>query len=206
MSTTPEAVSRYQYLLRTANPSQIEQAHEQAFAAMTPTERAEVLRALSTTAEVPTDASASSLARSATRLEVQQPGALQRVLGNQASLGTTLLASLAAGFVGSAAWSSVTGGDGVGGRPGLLARLLGLGSSGGLSGFGRSNGWFGDRGGSPGFFGGDAAGGRHNFFSGPGGPGGRRGPGGGGPGGGGPGGGGPGGGGPGGGGPGGGGY
>lgn len=185
MSTTTDAVSRYQYLLRTADPSQIEQAHEQAFAAMTPAERSEVLCALSTTDEVPPDASATSLARSATRLEVQQPGAVQRVLGSQSSLGTTLVASLAAGFVGSAAWSTVTGGDGLGGRPGLLARLFGLG--------GRTNSFVGQGGG--GLFGSTGSG----FFGGAdgegflGGMGGRRGPGSGGPGGGGPGGGGPGG-------------
>jgi len=189
MSTTAtDAVSRYQYLLRTAEPSQIEQAHEQAFAAMAPAERAEVLRTLSQTAEVPADASSASLARSATRLEVQQPGALQRVLSNQASLGTTLLASLAAGFVGSAAWSSVTGGDGVGGRPGLLARLFGLG-------FGNRGGGFFNQGG-PGVWGGPSGPRLFNGWGaqrGPGGPGcGPGGPGGGsgGPGGGGPGGGG----------------
>ena len=40
---TDQAVKRYQYLLRTAEPDQIEQAHEHAFASMTPEERQQVL-------------------------------------------------------------------------------------------------------------------------------------------------------------------
>lgn len=156
--TTTDAVSRYQYLLRTADPDQIERAHEQAFAQLSASERQQVLRTLAATAETPDDASPAALARSATRLEVQQPGTIQRLLGGNASLGTTVLASLAAGFVGSAVWSMMTGGDGFGGRPGLLARLFGRGIYGG--------GGFGD-----GF-----GGGRRGFgFGGPGGPGGPRG-------------------------------
>jgi hypothetical protein len=113
-----DAVTRYQYLLSTADPSRIEQAHEQAIAQMSAHEREQVLQALSRTSEVPADASASNLARSATRLEMQRPGALQKLFGKGNGLGTTVLASLAAGFVGSTVWSMITGGAGVGGRPG----------------------------------------------------------------------------------------
>lgn len=206
------AVERYQYLLRTASPDQIEQAHTQAFAAMTPAERQEVLAALSRTSEAPADASAASLARSATRLEVARPGSVQQALGALGSggsggLGTTVLASLAAGFVGSAVFGTLTGGDGIGGRPGLLGRVLGGGGGllGGLfgnrgygnggyggggygfggdrgpgGGFGGPGGGHGDRGGFG--FGGPGGGpGGGGFGGGPGGPGG--GPGGGGPGG-----------------------
>ncbi|GAA1375998.1 hypothetical protein [Luteococcus sanguinis] len=203
---TGDAVARYQYLLRTASPDQIEQAHQQAFAAMTPAERQEVLQALSKTSEAPADASASSLARSATRLEVAQPGSLQNVLGSAqsaigSSTGKTLLTSVAGGFIGSGIFSVLTGGDGLGGRPGFLSRILG----GGLFGnrnhnqFGnQGGGLFGSSGGN--FFGGNNRGGGSDFFGGGGGPGGGGGffgggpggrPGGGGPGGGGPGGGGP---------------
>lgn len=189
---TGDAVARYQYLLRTASPDQIEQAHQQAFAAMTPAERQEVLQALSKTSEAPADASASSLARSATRLEVAQPGSLQTVLGSAqsaigSSTGKTLLTSVAGGFIGSGIFSVLTGGDGLGGRPGFLSRILG----GGLFG-NRNHNQFGNQGGglfaSSGgnFFGGNTRGNGGGFFGG--GPGG--GPGGGGPGGGGPGGGG----------------
>lgn len=58
-----DALERYQYLLRTASPDQIEKAHEEAFAAMSEEERAEVLRALSQAGQRPADASAASLDR-----------------------------------------------------------------------------------------------------------------------------------------------
>ncbi len=172
---TGDAVARYQYLLRTASPDQIEQAHQQAFAAMTPAERQEVLQALSKTSEAPADASASSLARSATRLEEPQPGRLQNVLGSAqsavgSSTGKTLLTSVAGGFIGSGIFSVLTGGDGLGGRPGFLSRILG----GGLFG-NRNHNQFGNQGGglfaSSGgnFFGGNNRGGGGGFLSGGGG-------------------------------------
>lgn len=192
MTSTPssgnDAVARYQYLLRTSSPDQIEQAHQQAFAAMTAEERQQVLTALAGQGESPSDASAASLARSATRLEMQQPGTLQNLLGNaQGAIGGTngrsLLTAVAGGFVGSGLFSMVTGGDGLGGRPGLLTRLLGGGLFGnrghGFGGMGqtpppRSFGGFGGggfdgpgRGGPGGGFGGGPGGGP----GGPGGPG-----------------------------------
>lgn len=167
---TTDAVARYQYLLRTASPDQIEQAHEKAFAAMSQAERQQVLQALSQTGEVPTDASAATLARSATRLEVSQPGTLQNVLGSAqsavgSSTGKTLLTSVAGGFIGSGIFSVLTGGDGVGGRPGLFGRLLGgvFGNrnynSGGMFNQGTDNGgrFFGGNQGG-GFFGGGQGG------------------------------------------------
>ncbi|GAA1391105.1 hypothetical protein [Luteococcus peritonei] len=193
-NSSGDAVARYQYLLRTASPDQIEQAHEQAFAQVSAAERQQVLQALSTTGETPADASAASLARSATRLEVQQPGTLQSVLGQAqgaigGSTGRNLLTSVAGGFIGSGLFSMVTGGDGVGGRPGLLTRLLGgglfgrrahnqmgMGSFGGLRQQGGMGGGFGR------LFGGGGNGGPGGGFGGPGG--GFGGPGGGGPGGG----------------------
>lgn len=169
-ASTSDAVARYQYLLRTASPDSIERAHEEAFSAMTPTQRQEVLTALSRTGEVPADASASALARSATRLEVSGPGALPHLLGRNSGLGGTILASLAAGAVGSMAWGSLTGGDGVGGRPGFLSRLLGvglggafLGGRGGMPGQGGFGGGPGGFGGGPGGFGGGPGGGPGGF-------------------------------------------
>ncbi|MFT4216750.1 MAG: hypothetical protein QM619_06135 [Micropruina sp.] len=146
-ATGTDAVERYRYLLRTASPDQIEQAHAEAFANLSPDERREVLRALATTDEVPSDDSPAALARSATRLEVRQPGALDRLFGGQGS-GRTVLTSLAAGFAGSAVFNLLFG------RPG------------GLFGFG--HGWFG---GPPhGFgFGGQGFGGPGGFGGGPGG-------------------------------------
>lgn len=160
-----DAVARYRYLLSTSSPEQIEKAHEEAFAAMTPIERQEVLAALARNGESPADTSSASLARSATRLEMRQPGSMSSLTGSLGG-GGTVLASLAAGFVGSAVWSGLTGGDGVGGRPGLLSRLFGggrrPGGLGGLlggslygSGYGDDQGYGSSRGGHRGgFFGG----------------------------------------------------
>ncbi|GAB2586136.1 hypothetical protein GCM10009593_26480 [Microlunatus antarcticus] len=97
---------------------------------------------------------------------MQRPGTLQQILGGQSSLGTTVLAPLAAGFVGSAAWSSVTGRDEMGGRPGPLARLFGFGSRGRPGGYlGQGGGMFGDQGGGGTFFAG--IGSQGGFFGGP---------------------------------------
>lgn len=179
----PNAVARYQYLLRTASPENIEQAHQEAFAAMTEDERRQVLQALASSGETPTDDSADSLARSATRLEVKQPGALQQALGGVqsavgSSAGQTLLAAIAGSFVGNTLFSAVTGGDGFGGRPGLLSRLLGGGLLGGglfgssRGGWGQQGGWGGPMGG--GFGGGEPRGGGFGrMLGGCGGPGGR---------------------------------
>lgn len=114
---------------------------------MSEAERREVLQALAQTNEPAADASASSLAWAATRYEMQQPGGMQNLLGRMSngvtsSTGRTVAASLAAGFIGSAVWSGITGGDGVGGRPGILSRLFGMGRRGG-GGFGGGAGGFG---------------------------------------------------------------
>ena len=63
-----QAIQRYEYLLRTAPPEQIEKAHEQAFAQLTPAQRQQVLNKLAQAApqEAPRDDSPASLARSAT--------------------------------------------------------------------------------------------------------------------------------------------
>ncbi len=146
-ANSTDAVERYRYLLRTASPEQIEQAHTEAFAQLTAEERQEVLQALASTDETPSDDSPAALARSATRLEVRQPGTLDQVFGGY-GVGGTVMASLAAGFVGSAVFGMFLG------RPG---GLFGLGR--GLFGFGPG---FGGMGG-PGFGG--------HGFGGPGGPG-----------------------------------
>jgi hypothetical protein len=78
-----EAVRRYRYLLRTAPPEAIEQAHEEAFAQLTPQQRRQVLEDISR--EVPAyerarDDDPRSLARMATRAEMRTPGLLERVM------------------------------------------------------------------------------------------------------------------------------
>src|SRR5919107_1464108 len=113
-----QALQRYRYMLRTAPPETIEQAHEEAFAKLTPTQRAQALRELA--AETPEGERAAlgggrddpkTLARLATRSEIRQPGSIERIFGGtgrgpgmggmMGGMGGTLLGSLAAGFVGS---------------------------------------------------------------------------------------------------------
>jgi hypothetical protein len=106
-----QALQRYRYMLKTAPPETIEQAHEEAFAKLTPTQRAQALRELA--AATPEEERAAlaggrddpkSLARLATRAEMRQPGTMERTFGGVGGgfgLGGTIFASLAAGFVGS---------------------------------------------------------------------------------------------------------
>lgn len=84
------ALERYRYLLRTAPPETIEQVHEEAFARLTPDQRAQVFAQLSAEApqgEAPRDAGAPALAQAATRSELRSPGTLERSLGAQNQAG-----------------------------------------------------------------------------------------------------------------------
>lgn len=107
------AIERYRYLLRTAPPEQVEQAHAEAFAKLTPEQRQQVLADLSS--EVPESERATSddprsLARMATRAEMRQPGTMERTLGRGGGMGMGmggmiaggLLASVAGAFIGTA--------------------------------------------------------------------------------------------------------
>src|ERR671916_421873 len=86
MSSDEQAVERYRYLLRTAPPETIEEAHAEAFAQLTPEQRRLVLQEL--TQDLPERERAAgyaddprSLARMATRAEMRQPGTLERTFG-----------------------------------------------------------------------------------------------------------------------------
>lgn len=105
-----QALERYRYMLRTAPPETVEQAHAEAFAKLSPEQRQQVLGEL--TKEAPEAERASiaatriddpqALARVATRAEVRQPGTLERSLGSGGmGFGASLLSSFAMGFVGS---------------------------------------------------------------------------------------------------------
>ena len=79
-----QAVARYRYLLRTAPPEQIEQAHAEAFAQLTADQRQQVLAQLAAAVpagERPRTDDPQTLARVATRAEMRQPGTLERALG-----------------------------------------------------------------------------------------------------------------------------
>jgi hypothetical protein len=112
--TDEQAIQRYRYMLRTAPPETIEQAHAEAFAQLTPDQRAQVLSELS--ARLPANERGAAgqddpktLARLATRAELRQPGTLERTFGGMGGMGMigggmfggSFLTSLAGAFVGS---------------------------------------------------------------------------------------------------------
>ncbi|MET4157880.1 hypothetical protein [Agromyces sp. PvR057] len=80
-SEDERAIERYRYLLRTAPPESIEAVHAEAFAKLTPEQRAQVYRALAEQAppgERLMSDDPSSLARAATRAELRAPGTMER--------------------------------------------------------------------------------------------------------------------------------
>jgi hypothetical protein len=108
------ALERYRYLVRTAPPERIEQAHEEAFAKLTPDQRRLALEQLSR--QVPAESARGddprSLARLATRAEIRQPGTVERAFGGTGmggmgvgglGMGAGLLGSFATAFVGTVA-------------------------------------------------------------------------------------------------------
>src|SRR3954451_7243745 len=83
-SADEQAIERYRYLLRTAPPDQVEAAHAEAFAKLTPDQRRQVLEQLSAAVppgERPRGDDPQTLARTATRAEFRQPGFLERTFG-----------------------------------------------------------------------------------------------------------------------------
>lgn len=119
---TPDqvAVDRYRYLLRTAPPDQVEQAHAEAFARLTPEQRRQVLTELGE--QVPASERATSdapqdLARMATRAEMRQPGTLERTFAGRgqgapgfgAMVGSSLLGTIAGVVIGSAVANALFG-------------------------------------------------------------------------------------------------
>ncbi len=104
--TDDQALERYRYMLSTAPPDDIERAHEEAFARLTPDQRRQALQALAR--EVPPSEiqgdDPASLARTATRAEIRQPGTIERAWGAGAGpgLGSWFLTTIAASFIGTA--------------------------------------------------------------------------------------------------------
>jgi hypothetical protein len=108
--TDAQALERYRYMLQTAPPETIEQAHQEAFAKLSPEQRRQLLSGLAEAAP-PAEAAAilqtpvddtRALARAATRAEIRQPGVMERSMaGGGMGLGASLLSSFAMGFVGS---------------------------------------------------------------------------------------------------------
>jgi len=109
------AVERYQYLLRTAPPETIEKVHQEAFARLTPEQREMLFARLSKNApsgDAPRDSDPASLAVSATRSELRQPGTMERSMGGTnlgfaAMVGSSLLGTVAGYVIGSALVASL---------------------------------------------------------------------------------------------------
>ncbi|AKT52948.1 hypothetical protein ADJ73_16235 [Arsenicicoccus sp. oral taxon 190] len=76
-----QAIERYRYLLRTAPPEKVEEAHAEAFAKLTPEQRQQVLAGLAQSGEKPAGDDPRSLARAATRAELREPGFMERTFG-----------------------------------------------------------------------------------------------------------------------------
>ncbi|MDQ3712384.1 MAG: hypothetical protein M3388_09215 [Acidobacteriota bacterium] len=122
-----QAIARYRYMLQTAPPETIEQAHAEAFAKLAPEQRQMILQQLNQAApENERGATADdpqSLARAATRAEVRQPGTMERTFGGMGGGGmgfggmmaTSFLGSIAGVVVGSAIAQSFFGDSGFGG-------------------------------------------------------------------------------------------
>ena len=106
-----QAIARYRYMLKTAPPEALEQAHAEAFSKLTLEQRRQVLEQLSAEAPAAERAAAAAtsvedpqaLARVATRAEMRAPGTLERTLGagGAMGMGASLLSSFAMGFAGS---------------------------------------------------------------------------------------------------------
>ena len=109
------AVERYQYLLRTAPPETIEKGHQEAFARLTPEQREMLFARLSKNApsgDAPRDSDPASLAVSATRSELRQPGTMERSMGGTnlgfaGMVGSSLLGTVAGYVIGSALVASL---------------------------------------------------------------------------------------------------
>ncbi|MCY7326087.1 MAG: hypothetical protein LH605_08165 [Microbacteriaceae bacterium] len=110
------AVARYDYLLRTAPPEQLEQVHRDAFGRLTPAQR-EQLDAQPPAGEQSASASPQDLARSATRGDARNPGLLRKLFATPTGRGAA--GAVAGAGIGAAA------DVGLGAAGGLLAAVAG---------------------------------------------------------------------------------
>lgn len=100
-------IAQYRYMLRTAPPEAIEQAHAEAFAKLSPEQRSLLLQQL--TADLPASerpaagaaatGDSRSLARMATRAEVRQPGTMERTFGGMGGRGMGMGGMMAGSFL-----------------------------------------------------------------------------------------------------------
>src|SRR5262245_19929449 len=105
-----QAIERYRYMLRTAPPETIEQAHAEAFAKLTESQRRTVLQGLREVTPPREQGSAATasgdpqaLARMATRAELRQPGVMERLFGGTQGGGPGFGSMFAGSLLGSIA-------------------------------------------------------------------------------------------------------
>lgn len=136
LSSDEQALERYRYFLRTAPPDAIEQAYANAFAQLTPEQRAYALRELTNAlpsherTSVPQQDDPQNLARLATRAELREPGTVERLfnrddapapvahqampatggIGFGGALAGTFLGALIGGVIGSMAAQAILDG------------------------------------------------------------------------------------------------
>ncbi|WP_065570001.1 cation-transporting ATPase [Microbacterium oleivorans] len=126
------AIARYDYLMQTADPAQIEQIHQEAFARLTPDQRAQVqarMVAELPTHEQPRSAAPADLARAAARGEASRPGLMTGLLSRASrGGGASRVAGGAALGAGVGILGAVAGGAIVTSVAGpLLAQAAGMG-------------------------------------------------------------------------------
>ncbi|MFI2366661.1 hypothetical protein [Promicromonospora sp. NPDC019610] len=96
-----QAIARYDYLMQTADPHQIERIHAESFARLTPAQRQEVLQRMQTELpphEQPRSADPRELSVAAARTEARRPGSMRSVLAKVGTGGA--VAGVAVGAVG----------------------------------------------------------------------------------------------------------
>jgi len=112
-SADDQAIARYRYLLRTAPPEAIERVHAEAFAALTPAQRQQLLGEMS--AQLPADERPASadpavMARAATRAEYMNPGFMERNFSSRRQgpgFGTMVGASALGSVIGYVATAAI---------------------------------------------------------------------------------------------------
>ncbi len=108
LSEDEQALARYRYMLKTAPPETIEQAHVEAFAKLTPQQRRMLLEQLRN--EMPDGERAyaaadspEALARMATRAEVRRPGTMEGLLSRMPAAAPGAGGIMASSLLGSMA-------------------------------------------------------------------------------------------------------
>jgi hypothetical protein len=128
LNSDERALERYRYFLRTAPPDAIEQAYADAFAQLTPEQRAYALRELMNAlppherASVPQQDDPQTLARVATRAELREPGTVERLFNrNDASAPSQAMPQATGGMGFGGAFAGTLLGAVIGGVIGSMA-------------------------------------------------------------------------------------